>query len=290
MAEWFQPYSHSTIQPFNLFYFMLNSARSGGGFRLSPTLIIALVMAAFTLFRYYSKSSVNQLTGETQHISMSPDQEIAMGLQSAPQMAQEFGGVSRNASATALVKKVGLRILESSTAKQTPYQYDFHLLADQQTINAFALPGGQVFITEALLGRLENEDQLAGVLGHEVGHVVARHSAQRLSQMELAQGLTGAVTMATYDPSSPNSGYLANMIANMVTMKYGRDQELQSDDLGVRFMLEAGYNPEELIEVMKILKQAAGPNRTPEFQSTHPDPENRAEKIREAIEKYRGKR
>jgi predicted Zn-dependent protease len=268
---------------------MYNDARPGGGFRLSPTIIIALVMAGFALFRYYSNSSVNPLTGETQHISISPEQEIAMGLQSAPQMAQEFGGVSQNAQAAALVQQVGQRILEGSTAKETPYQYQFHLLADQQTINAFALPGGQVFITEALLGRLQNEDQLAGVLGHEVGHVVARHSAQRLAQMELAQGLTGAVTMATYDPSSPNGGYLANMIANMVTMKYGRDQELQSDNLGVRFMIEAGYKPEELIGVMEILKQAAGPNRTPEFQSTHPDPENRAEKIKEAIEQYRGK-
>lgn len=210
-----------------------------------------------------------------------------MGLQSMPQMAQEFGGFSQNKEATDLVQRVGARIVASSTAKETPYQYKFHLLADRQTINAFALPGGQVFITEALLGRLETEDQLAGVLGHEVGHVVARHSAERLAQMELAQGLTGAITMATYDPSNPNSGYLANMIANMVTMKYGRDQELQSDDLGVRFMMESGYNPEDLIGVMEILKQASGPNRTPEFQSTHPDPENRAQKIKEAIEKYR---
>ena len=82
---------------------------------------------------------------------------------------------------------------------------------------------------------------------------------------------------------------MANMIANMVTMKYGRDQELQSDDLGVRFMLEAGFDPNYLIDVMEVLKQASGPNRTPEFQSTHPDPENRAEKIKEAIQKYKNK-
>ncbi|HNG89000.1 MAG TPA: M48 family metallopeptidase, partial [Saprospiraceae bacterium] len=147
--------------------------------------------------------------------------------------------------------------------------------------------GGQVFITAALYSRLKNEDQLAGVLGHEIGHVVARHSAQRLAQMELAQGLTGAVSMATYDPSNPNGGYLAQMVANMLTMKYGRDQELQSDDLGVRFMIQAGYDPEQLVEVMEILKQASGPNRVPEFQSTHPDPDNRKEKILEAIQKYR---
>ena len=274
---------------------MFGQRQQGSGFRISPTLIIALVMAAFTLFKYYGQSSVNNITGETQHISMSPDQEIAMGLQSAPQMAEEFGGLSRDQQATAVVKQVGRRIVQNSAAAQTPYQYDFHLLADQQTINAFALPGGQVFITEALLYRLTSDgktldqDMLAGVLGHEVGHVVARHSAERMAQMELAQGLTGAATMATYDPSNPNSGYIAQAVANMVSMKYGRDQELQSDNLGVRFMLESGFQPEQMIGVMEILKQAAGPNRTPEFQSTHPDPENRAERIQEAIAEWKGK-
>jgi beta-barrel assembly-enhancing protease len=266
-----------------------------GGFRIPPTLIVAVVMAGFALCKYYGQSSINEITGETQHISMTPEQEIAMGLESAPQMAQEMGGLSRNQQAAAIVKQVGQKVVKASGAAQTPYKYDFHLLADPKTINAFALPGGQVFITEGLLFRLTedgktlSEDMLAGVLGHEIGHVVARHSAQRLSQMELTQGLTGAVTMATYDPSNPNSGYIAQSVANMLVLKYGRDQELQSDYLGVRFMLEAGYEPENLVQVMEILKQSAGPNRTPEFQSTHPDPENRKEAIEAAIREWRGK-
>ncbi len=265
------------------------------GFRLSPTIIIALIMAAFTLFKYYGNSSVNNVTGEKQHVTLSTEEEVAMGLQSAPDMAQEFGGYSRNQQLAAAVSEVGQRVVQHSAARNTPYKYDFHLLADPQTINAFALPGGQVFITEGLLSRLTTDgrtldmEMLAGVLGHEVGHVVARHSAEKLAQMELAQGLTGAATMATYDPSNPNSGYLAQMVANMVQLKYGRDQELQSDDLGVRFMLEAGMAPEKMISVMEVLKQAAGSNRTPEFQSTHPDPENRVQHIQAAIQKYRGK-
>jgi len=266
-----------------------------GGFRIPPTLIIAVIMAGFAVCKYYGQSSVNEITGETQHISMTPEQEIAMGLQSAPQMAQQMGGLSGNQQASAIVKRVGQKVVQTSAAAQTPYQYDFHLLADPQTINAFALPGGQVFITEGLLFRLTkdgktlSEDMLAGVLGHEVGHVVARHSAERLSQMELAQGITGAVTMATYDPSNPNSGYIAQSVANMIQLKYGRGQELQSDNLGVRFMIEAGYDPNNLTAVMEILKQAAGPNRTPEFQSSHPDPENRKEAIEAAIQEWRGK-
>ncbi len=258
-------------------------------------LLVAVVLAGFALCKYYSNSAVNEITGETQRIAMTPEQEIAIGLQTAPEMAQEMGGLSNNREAAMVVKQVGQKVVQNSVAKQTPYQYDFHLLADPQTINAFALPGGQIFITEGLLmrlttdGRALNEDMLAGVLGHEVGHVVARHSAERMAQMELAQGLTGAVTMATYDPSNPNTAYIAQSVANMITMKYGREQELQSDNLGVRFMLEAGYNPEYLIQVMEVLKQAGGPNRTPEFQSTHPDPENRQAEIQQAIQEWRGK-
>jgi beta-barrel assembly-enhancing protease len=269
-----------------------NTPQRGGGFRIPPTIIIGLVMAGFTLFKYYSNSSVNEITGETQRIAMSPDQEIAMGLQSAPQMMAEMGGEVNGTQADALVKAVGQKLVATSAARNTPYaqNFDFHLLNDPNTVNAFALPGGQIFITTALLSQLENEDQLAGVLGHEIGHVVARHSAERLAQMELAQGLTGAVTMATFDPSNPNGGYIAQSVANMLQLKYGRSQELQSDDLGVRFMLDANYDPEQLIGVMEILKRASGGQRVPEFQSSHPDPENRKEAIMAAIEKYRGGR
>ena len=267
--------------------------RQGSGFRIPPSLLVAVVMAGFALCKYYSTSSTNEITHKTQHIAISPEQEIALGLQSAPEMAQEMGGLSSNQEMSAVVKQVGQKVVRNSAASRTPYQYDFHLLADQNTINAFALPGGQVFITEGLLmrlttdGRSLNEDMLAGVLGHEIGHVVARHSAEKMAQMELAQGITGAVTIATYDPSNPNTAYIAQSVANMIQLKYGRDQELESDNLGVRFMLEAGYEPENLIQVMEVLKQAAGSNRVPEFQSTHPDPENRQEAIRAAIEQWR---
>ncbi len=274
---------------------MYGDSPQRSGFRIPPTLIIALVMAGFSVCKYYASSVPNEITGETQHISLSPDQEVAMGLQSAPGMIQEMGGEINGTQADALVKKVGQKLVEGTDAAKTIYNghFQFHLLGDDQTINAFALPGGQVFITSALLGRLTedgqtlNEDMLAGVLGHEIGHVVARHSAEKIAQSELTQGLAGAATMATYDPNNPNSGYIAQTVANMIGLKYGRDQELQSDDLGVRFMMQAGYDPEHMIQVMEVLKQAGGSNRTPEFQSTHPDPENRQEKIKAAIDKYK---
>lgn len=250
----------------------------GGG------LVLAIILAGFALCKYYSQSQYNDVTGATQHISITADQEIELGLQSAPQMIQEYGGLHPDADAQRLVKQVGQKVVENSDAKKTPYQYDFHLLNDANVVNAFALPGGQVFITAALFNKLENEDQLAGVFGHEIGHVVARHGAERIAKEELTQGLTGAAVVASGDY---NTAQAAQMIAGLVNMKYGRDQESQSDDLGVRFMTEAGYNPEALIGVMKILESVGGGQQQPEFLSTHPSPENRIEKIKAAIEKYK---
>lgn len=246
-------------------------------------LILALVFVVFSLVRYYSKTQFNEITGEKQQIGWSVEQEVAIGMQSAPQMIQQYGGLYPDKALQDYVKKVGQKIVENSAVNSTEYHFDFHLLADPRTVNAFALPGGQVFLTQALFSRLENEDQLAGVLGHEIGHVVGRHSAQRMAKQQLTRDLAGAAVIATGDY---NTAQAAQMISNMVNMKFGRGHELQSDDLGVRFMLDAGYNPNSLKDVMRILKEASGDNRQPEFFSTHPDPENRIEKIEEAIKKY----
>lgn len=247
-------------------------------------LLIAAGIIIFSLVKFYSSSETNEITGEKQYISLNKEEEIALGINTAPQMAAEFGGLSPNAEVRNLVDSVGNDIVRKSAAGKSGYPFDFHVLADKQTVNAFALPGGQIFITEALLSRLENIDQLAGVLGHEVGHVIARHSAQQMAKQELSQGIAGAAGVAGGDA---NSAYYAQVVAGMVNMKYGREDELESDELGVRFMIEAGYKPEALIGVMDILEQASGGSNVPEFQSTHPAPENRRQKIKEAIENYR---
>jgi predicted Zn-dependent protease len=144
-----------------------------------------------------------------------------------------------------------------------------------------------VFITEGLLKRLKTEGQLAGVLGHEIGHVVARHGAEHIAKQQLTQGLTGAAVLATYDPSDPSSrgsAAVAAMIGQLVTMRFGRQDELESDQLGVRFSSEAGYDPRSMIALMKILEESSQGNRPPEFFSTHPNPENRIERIQAAIQ------
>ena len=243
-------------------------------------IFIGLAIVAFAFIQRCSHKEENPYTGRVQAINMTADQEIAIGLQSAPEMAQQHGGLYPDQRLQTLVDAVGNRLVQNSIARETPYRYEFHLLADDRTINAFALPGGQIFITYALFSKL-SEAQLAGVLGHEIGHVIGRHSAERIEESTFWQTLSMGASVGA------DMGNVVAGIGQNTLLTNGRGDELESDELGVLFMIQSGYNPEEMIRVMEILKAAAGPNRVPEFQSTHPDPENRIERIREAIEKYR---
>jgi predicted Zn-dependent protease len=247
-----------------------------------PRLIIAVVIALIALVGYFTKTSVNPLTGETQRVALSPEQEIALGMKSAPEMAAQMGGVSRSEQARALVRRVGERLVSRSLAAKSPYKYSFHVLADPRTVNAFALPGGPIFITEALLRQLKTEGELAAVLGHEIGHVIARHSSERLAKQQLTQGLIGALVVGSGDYTTAQIG---QMVGGMINMKYGREDELESDALGVRIAAEAGYDPRAMVRVMEVLAKASGGSRQPEFVSTHPAPENRAARIQDEIGK-----
>ena len=248
--------------------------------------MLALGLAAFALLSYCSTRSHNEVTGETQYVDLSPQQEIALGLRAAPEMARQHGGLHPDERAQAQVDAVGERLVRRSPAADTPYRYEFHLLSDPETVNAFALPGGQVFITAALYERLESIGQLAGVLGHEIGHVVGRHGAERMAKAKLTQGLTGAAVLATSE-GGRNSAALAVAIGQMINMKYGREDELESDHLGVWFMSEAGFDPRSMVRVMEILGQASQGARPAEFFSTHPSPANRIARIRASIrERY----
>lgn len=250
-------------------------------------LLLAAGMVIFSLITYFGSRQDNPVTGETQYIGISVDQEIALGLQAAPEMAAQFGGLDPDERVQALVDQIGNHIVSSSPAAESPYEFEFHVLEDEQTINAFALPGGQIFITRALLDRLQTEGELAGVLGHEVGHVVGRHSAEHIAKAKLTEGLTGAVVIASYDPDNPGSAQTAQMaavIGQLINLKFGRDDELESDFWGVCFMYDAGYDPGELVSMMQILAESQQGQAPPEFFSTHPNPENRIERIQSAIQ------
>ena len=251
-------------------------------------LLIALVVAVISIIGYYGNSVFNPVTEEKQHVGgITPEQEIALGLQAAPEMTQEFGGIDPDTAMQNQVNRTGERLVAQSVAGQTPYQFAFHVLNDPETINAFALPGGQVFVTEGLLRRLDTEGQLAGVLGHEIGHVVARHGAEQIAKQQLTQGLTGAAVLATYDPNDPSSrgsAAVAAVIGQLVSMRFGRQDELEADRLGVKLGGAAGYDPRSMITLMKILEQSSKGNEPPEFFSTHPNPENRIQRIQQAIQ------
>lgn len=254
--------------------------------RLLIRLAIGAIFAVFGIFNYFTNVSENPITGEQQRVQLSPEQEVVIGRQSAPQMAAQHGNLYPDQTLQDYVDEVGNRVVQSSAAKNSAYPFEFHLLRDPQTINAFALPGGQIFLTAALLSKLNSEAQLAGVLGHEVGHVIGRHGAEHLAKQQLGGALVNAVGVAASD--RPGSGrqaaILAQAVNQMVNLKYGREDELESDRLGFQFMTEAGYNPVGIVELMKILDSARGSaGGQPEFMSTHPNPGNRIEQLTSII-------
>jgi predicted Zn-dependent protease len=264
--------------------YRMSSGQPGCGSRL----LIAIILALGAIVTYYLSTErfENPVTGRVQRVALSPKEEIALGLNSAPEMARQHGGLYPDERLQNLVRSVGGRLVRANPEiNQSPYYFQFHLLADPQTVNAFALPGGQVFVTFGLLRLLDSEDEVAGVLGHEIGHVVGRHSNEQMAKAQLSQGLVNAVVMAGGSDYGMTAGQIAQFVSQLKNTAYGREDELESDQLGVRFMKRSGYDPHALIRVMEVLKKAAGGRAPPEFLSTHPDPDNRVERIKEAIRK-----
>lgn len=255
----------------------------GGGVRI----LIGAGIALFSVVTYLFSTQTNSVTGQKQHISISTQQEGQLGQQEAPQMAQQFGGLDPDQAAQKIVSDVGTGIQAHSDAAKSPYHIQYFLLADHQTINAFALPGGPVFITRALFDKLRTRGQLAGVLGHETGHVAARHTAQQLAKNKLTTGVASGAVVGTSDSNDYyRHAAEASAITQLLSLKYTRDDEKEADRLGVRFMSEAGYDPRAMVGVMEILDQASsGSPRGPDFLQTHPAPQNRIPLIKEEIQR-----
>lgn len=262
-----------------------------GGSSFLPRLILAVFIALIGWFMYMHNTEVNPITGEKQHVSLSPNEEVRLGLESAPEMAREMGGeVPASDPRYKEVERMGEYLLEKSGASNSPWKFKFHLLADEDTINAFALPGGQIFITLGLYEKLENQAELAGVLGHEMGHVIERHTAQQMAKTELGQYIVGAVGAAATDPNSPGSGKSAAMAAAMVNqvlqLRYSRGDESEADTWGLRLMEKAGFNPTAMIQVMEVLKKAGPHGSQPEMFQTHPNPDLRIEQIKAYLKEH----
>jgi beta-barrel assembly-enhancing protease len=249
----------------------------GGGCGLRVILALAILIIGSA--SYYFTTQTNPITGEKQRVSLTPDQEMQLGLQAAPEMASEMGGeLDSSNRREQQAKALGQRL--ASVLPNNPYQFAFHVLRDPETVNAFALPGGQVFITQALFDRLRTEAQLAGVLGHEVGHVVNRHAAQQMAHEQFYQSIVIATGVGAGDN---RAAALAQYVTQIRSLKYSREDELQADQWGMKLMSQIGYDPREMLKVMEILKSLGSSGS--EMLSTHPLPESRIERIQEYLAK-----
>jgi predicted Zn-dependent protease len=224
--------------------------------------------------------SVNPATGQRQFSLIGEQQEIALGRQEAEKAVAAYGRYADD-ELQAYVAALGNELAAVSERPDLPWTFT---VVDDPVVNAFALPGGYIFITRGILAHFNSEAELASVIGHEIGHVTARHSVERMSTAQIATLGLGVATIASEDVAQYAG--LAMQGLQLMFLKFSRDDERQSDDLGLRYMSRAGYDPHEMPKVFNTLDRvsaAHGGGRIPVWASTHPNPDRRAERIGEQI-------
>ncbi len=229
------------------------------------------VTGALALGIALSTCSTNPVTGKRELTLVSESQEISMGREYAGQVSQEMG-VYPDSGVQTYVSAIGKRLAAETERPALPWTFT---VMDDPQVNAFALPGGFIFITRGILTHMNSEAELATVVGHEIGHVTARHSVRQMSRQQLVQIglLAGAVAS---DRIAQNLGVISQGLG-VLFLKYGRDDESQADGLGFRYALTDGYDVRKMVDMFQILQRitAKAGQRIPEWQSTHPDPGNR---------------
>ncbi len=259
--------------------------------RLAPVLLlVASALPAFGCAR-------NPATGERRLMLLPMSEEIALGEQAAPEFTAEFGGPAPSEPLQAYVTEIGARMAAETEGPFPELDWEFTLL-DSAVVNAFALPGGKVFITRGLAERLEDESELAGILGHEIGHVTAQHANSRISKQTLftagLQTLSAVLASAPEDSSLGTAGEATlpalQLGGQLLLLRYGRDEELEADELGMRYMSRVGYDPSGQLRVMQLLAElSGGGDRGFDWFATHPDPAYRVEVIERILaERYAG--
>lgn len=225
----------------------------------------------------------NPSTGRNQFIIVSPESTAQMGIEAKPQMIAEYGGEVKSKELRDYVNQVGHRLSKHVEKEFTDVPWEFITL-DSDVINAFALPGGKVFMSRGLMEQLSNEAALAGVLGHEIGHVTGRHIDERISQSTVVQGVVTAGGVVA--GSSGWSQIIPTVIGGAgqgYLLKFNRDQESEADRQGLKYMTRAYYDPMGMADVMNVLIEASKGNSQWEILSTHPDPEKRLVAVLELI-------
>ena len=224
--------------------------------------------------------ATNPVTGDRELALVSENQEIQIGRDVAAQAEQQFGLVE-DVALQDYVHRLGLQLAQASERPELPWTFR---VADDPTPNAFAAPGGFIFITRGLLVLLRNESELVTILGHEIGHVTARHSVAMMSRAQLAQLGLGIGSMMS--PTVAQFGDLAAGGLQLLFLSYGRDAERQADDLGYRYALEQGYDVREMVNVFAALQQSAqmaGESPVPSWLASHPYPEDRIARINKRL-------
>ena len=225
--------------------------------------------------------AVNPVTGQRQFVLFSESQEIQMGREADRDIVANLG-LYEDEELEALIREMGARMAAGSERPDLPWTFR---IVDDPTVNAFALPGGFVYFTRGILAHFTSEAELAGVLGHEIGHVTARHGITRVSRAQVAQiGLGVGMVLA---PELQPFGEAAGVGLQLLFLRNSREDERQADDLGVRYMYQEGYDPRELSGVFAMLARASGAqdgDRIPGFLSTHPDPLERRDRILQQVE------
>ncbi len=214
--------------------------------------------------------ATNPVTGKSELSLVSEEQEIQMGQQGAEEAKAAYGLVD-DPALQKYVSSIGLEIARKTERPNLPWAF---YVIDDPAVNAFALPGGPVFITRGILGAMNSEGELASVLGHEIGHITARHSAQQMSQQQLA-----ALGLGVGSILSSKVAQLSGVIGQglqLLFLKYSRDDESQADELGFRYMMQDNYDPRQMAAMFKTLdRETPAEGRLPAWLSTHPDPGNR---------------
>ncbi|NPB08594.1 MAG: M48 family metallopeptidase [Aquificae bacterium] len=239
---------------------------------------------ALLLFLFSCARVVDPLTGEKVLTLLPPEEEIAIGNEFLPEAITQMEGVYADEEVQEYVREIGRKIA-LHTPRKLPYEF---FVVNSSQLNAFALPGGKILITRGLLLIMDDESELAGVLAHELGHVNARHHARYLEKtLGLALLLQiGAVLIGGESRTERLVLQLASIGATLLALKFSRDQEREADRLGLRFMVEAGYDPSGLVEVMEKFKKLEK-ERPPEWLSTHPLPETRIKELSREIKKMK---
>jgi predicted Zn-dependent protease len=230
--------------------------------------------------------AVNPVTGKKEFMLMTESDEIALGKQSDQEVSQSYG-IYEDAELNAYVNQIGQRMAKLSHRPNLTYSFK---VLDTPVINAFAVPGGYVYVTRGILSYMNNEAELAGVVGHEIGHVTARHTAQQYSRTQLAQlGLgVGAILSEKFRQYAG----LAQFGASMLFLRFSRDNERQSDNLGVEYSTRAGYDANEManfFETLERMNPGSDQSGLPGWFSTHPNPADRYNTVRKEAQIWQKK-